>query len=126
MRITVPAGFKSGSTLTFKSPGGECSVQVPSGLQEGDSLQVALPHVEQKIAILSAYFGRDDEPHPKSTGPGTLGAGFEHAARSVIDQTHFFKYTDQMLVWTAQEGNHSSFHSVTVPSPDPDASTVFR
>ena len=85
VRITVPAGFKPGSTLTVNSPGGECSVQVPSGLQEGDSLQVALPHVEQKIAILNAYFGRDDEPHPKSTGPGTLGAGLEHAARSVID-----------------------------------------
>ena len=85
VRITVPTGFKPGSTLTVNSPGGECSVQVPSGLQEGDSLQVALPHVEQKIAILNAYFGRDDEPHPKSTGPGTLGAGLEHAARSVID-----------------------------------------
>ena len=84
VRITVPAGFKSGSTLTFKSPGGECSVQVPSGLQEGDSLQVALPHVEQKIAILNAYFGLDDEHYPRSDGPGDLSRHYM-GVRSVID-----------------------------------------
>ena len=82
----MPAGFKPGSTLTFKSPGGECSVQVPSGLQEGDSLQVALPHVEQKIAILNAYFGKDDELYPKNSGgPGDLSRAYMRIASSVID-----------------------------------------
>ena len=76
VRITVPAGSKPGSTLTLKSPGGECTIQVPSGLQEGASLQVALPHVEQKIEILNAYFGRNDE-----------GKDYEQAARSVIAHT---------------------------------------
>lgn len=84
--ITVPRGFSHERKLTFKSPGGHCSVQVPQGLQGGDSLQVALPHVEQKIAILNAYFGRDDEPYPpKSGGPGQLAGAYMKIASSVID-----------------------------------------
>ena len=83
--ITLPAGFRPNRELVFKAPGGHCSVQVPPDLQAGDSLQVALPHVEQKIAILNAYFGRDDEPYPKSGGPGALGRAYMKIASSVID-----------------------------------------
>jgi hypothetical protein len=73
--VEVPPGFKPGSDLFFISPGGGCCVVVPEGLQEGDSFQAALPHVDQKIEILNAYFGRPTEPW----------GDFQKAARSVTE-----------------------------------------
>ena len=57
--LTVPAGYKPGEDLYFDSPCGGCSVVLPHGIKEGDSLQVALPIEAQKIEVLNAYFGRD-------------------------------------------------------------------
>jgi len=52
-------GYKPDDVLFFNSPSGECSVVLPHGIKEGNSLQVAMPHAEQKIEILNAYFGWD-------------------------------------------------------------------
>ena len=59
VRARVPAGYKPDDDLFFNSPSDGCSVVLPHGIKEGDVLQVALPHMEQKIEILNAYFGRD-------------------------------------------------------------------
>lgn len=85
--LEVPPGFKPGSDLFFISPGGGCSVVVPEGLQEGDSFQAALPHVEQKIEILNAYFGRDpwDVLSDGTLGTYNRSEDFQRAARSVTE-----------------------------------------
>ena len=55
MLVTVPVGSKAGDTLNIQSLSGmQMQVQVPPGVQEGGSFQVAMPAAPPVVVAASA------------------------------------------------------------------------